>query len=59
VDFSKTKINGGHIEVLNRFGYINNVDWVRLGGDDLVQKPREDEAVVFRIFMKARLRFPL
>jgi hypothetical protein len=48
VDFSKSKIKGGHIEVFNRFGYINNVDWVRLGGDDLVRNPKEDEVVVFR-----------
>jgi hypothetical protein len=26
VNFGKSKIKGGHIEVLNRFGYINNVD---------------------------------
>jgi hypothetical protein len=25
VDFGKSKIKGGHIEVLNRFGYIDNV----------------------------------
>ena len=25
MDFSKSKIKGGHIEVLNRFGYIDNV----------------------------------
>jgi hypothetical protein len=47
VDFDKCKIKGGHIEVLNRFGYIDNVDWVRLGGDDLVSDLREDEVVVF------------
>jgi hypothetical protein len=28
VDFEKSKIKEGHIEVLNYFGYI---DWVRLG----------------------------
>jgi hypothetical protein len=39
--------------------YIDNVEWVRLGGDDLVSKPKEDEVVVFRSFLKARLRFPL
>jgi hypothetical protein len=33
VDFGKSKIKGGHIEVLNHFGCIDNVDWVRLGGD--------------------------
>jgi hypothetical protein len=59
VDFSKSKIKGGHIEVLNHFGYIYNVDWVRLGGDDLVPYPKEDEVVVFQSFMKAGLRFPL
>jgi hypothetical protein len=36
VDFGKSKIKGGHIEVLNCFGFVGNVDRVRLGGDDLV-----------------------
>jgi hypothetical protein len=59
VNFGKSKIKGGHIEVLERFGYIDNVNWVRLGGDDLVLKPKEDEVVVFHSFLKAGLRFPL
>jgi hypothetical protein len=59
VDFGKSKIKGGNIEVLNRFGYINNIDWARLGVDDLVPKPKEDKVVVFRSFLKAGLRFPL
>jgi hypothetical protein len=56
VDFGKSKIKEGHIEVLNCFGYI---DWVRLGGDELVPSPREDEIVVLQCFLKAALRFPL
>jgi hypothetical protein len=32
---------------------------VRLGGDELVPSPREDEVIVFRCFLKAGLRFPL
>jgi hypothetical protein len=48
VDFRKSKIKEGHIEVLTRFDYIDNVEWVRLGGDDLVLKPKEDEDVIFR-----------
>jgi hypothetical protein len=59
VDFDKFKFKGGHIEVLNSFGYINNVDWVRLAGDDLVLNPREDEVVVFQNFLKVGLRFAL
>jgi hypothetical protein len=50
VDFGKSKIKGGHIEVFNHFAYIDNVDWLWLGGDDFVSKPREDEVVVFRSF---------
>jgi hypothetical protein len=46
VHFGKSKIKGGHIEVLTRFDYIDNVEWVRLGGNDLVPKPKEDEVVV-------------
>jgi hypothetical protein len=32
---------------------------VRLGGDELVSSPREDEVIVFWCFLKAGLRFPL
>jgi hypothetical protein len=46
VNFDKMKIKRGHIEVITKFGYIDNVDWVRLGGDDLVLKPKEDEVIV-------------
>jgi hypothetical protein len=56
VDFRKSKIKEGHIEVLNCFGYI---DWVQLGSDELVLGLREDEVVVFWCFLKASLRFPL
>jgi hypothetical protein len=59
VDFGKSKIKEGHIEVLNCFGYIDNIEWVRLGADELVPIPREDEVVMFRCFLKAGLRFPL
>jgi hypothetical protein len=59
VDFGKSKIKGGHIEVLNYFGYINNVDWARLGGDDLVPNTKEDEVVMFWSILKVGLRFPL
>jgi hypothetical protein len=57
MNFGKSKIKG-HIEILNFFGYIDNGDWVRLGGDNLVLKPKEDDVVVFRSFLKAELRFP-
>jgi predicted LPLAT superfamily acyltransferase len=59
VNFGISKMKEGHIEVLNRFGYIDNVEWVWLGGDELVPNPKEDKVVVFQSFLKADLRFPL
>jgi hypothetical protein len=47
VDFEKSKIKEGHIEIINRFDYIDNIDWVRLGGDELVPSSRDNEVVVF------------
>jgi hypothetical protein len=35
------------------------VSIVRIDGENTVPLPKKDEAVVFRSFMKARLRFPL
>jgi hypothetical protein len=57
VDFGKSKIKGEHIEVLTKFDCIDNVersDW----GEDLVLKPKEDEVIVFRSFLKVGLIFP-
>jgi hypothetical protein len=31
MDFRKSKIKGGHIEVLTKFDYIDNVEWVWTG----------------------------
>ena len=59
MDFGKAKIKGGHIELINRFGYIDNINWVQLGGDALVPKPKEDEVVGFLSFLKVALRSPL
>jgi hypothetical protein len=39
--------------------YFHDVSIVRAGGDDTVPLPESDEVIVFRSFMKARLRFPL
>jgi hypothetical protein len=59
VDFGKSKTKEEHIEVLNRFGYIDNIDWVQLGVDDLVLKSKEAEVVVFRSFLNVGLTLPL
>jgi hypothetical protein len=39
--------------------YFRDISIVRVGGENIVPLPEEDEVVVFKSFMKARLRFPL
>jgi hypothetical protein len=33
--------------VYAKFDYIDNTDWVRMGGNDIVSKPKEDKVVLF------------
>jgi hypothetical protein len=39
--------------------YFCDISIVRAGGESNVPLPEADEVVVYRSFMKARLRFPL
>jgi hypothetical protein len=39
--------------------YFRDMSIVRVGGDNIVPAPYEDEVVIYRSFFKAGLRFPL
>jgi hypothetical protein len=39
--------------------YFHDISIVRAGGESTIPLPEADEVVVFKSFMKARLRFPL
>jgi hypothetical protein len=58
VVFGKSTIKQGQIESM-KGKYFHDVSIVRAGGEDTVSLPESDEVVVFKSFMKARLRFPL
>jgi hypothetical protein len=58
VVFGKSTIKQGQIEVM-KGKYFHDVSIMRAGGEDIVPLLESDEVVVFRSFMKARLRFPL
>jgi hypothetical protein len=58
VVFGKSAIKQGQIEAM-RGRYFRDISIVRAGGENNVPLPEADEVVVFRSFMKARLRFPL
>jgi hypothetical protein len=58
VVFGKSTIKQGYIDVM-RERYFRDISIVRAGGESNVPLPEADEAVAYRSFMKAGLRFPL
>jgi hypothetical protein len=58
VVFGTSTIRQGQIEAM-KGKYFHDVSIVRAGGENTVPLPEDDEVVVFRSFMKARLRFSL
>jgi hypothetical protein len=55
--FRKSTIKQSHLENM-RGRYFRDMSIVRAAGDNNVPTPEENEVVIFRIFFKARLRFP-
>jgi hypothetical protein len=58
VVFGKSTVKKGHVEAM-KGRYFHDVSIMRISGESTVPLPEKDEVVVFRSFMKARLRFPL
>jgi hypothetical protein len=56
--FGKSSIKQSQIDTM-KGKYFRDISIVRVGGDSAAPAPEEDEVVVYRSFMKARLRFPL
>jgi hypothetical protein len=56
--FGKSTIKQSHLENM-RGKYFWNMSIVRVGGDNNVSAPEENEVVICRSFFKAGLRFPL
>jgi hypothetical protein len=56
--FGKSTIKQSYIDAMKE-RYFRDMSIVRIGGDSAAPAPEEDEVVVYRSFLKARLRFPL
>jgi hypothetical protein len=56
--FGKSTIKQSHLENM-RGRYFRDMSIVRVGGDNNVPAPEENEVVIYRSFFKAGLRFPL
>jgi hypothetical protein len=58
VVFGKSTVKQGQIEAM-KGKYFHDISIVRAGGESNVPLPEADEVIVFKSFMKVRLRFPL
>jgi hypothetical protein len=56
--FGKSTIKQSHLDNM-RGRYFRDMSIVRVGGDNIVPAPEENEVVIYRSFFKASLRFPL
>jgi hypothetical protein len=56
--FWKIHFKQGHIEAM-KGRYFHDISIVRARGENTFSLPKADEVVIFKFFMKARLRFPL
>jgi hypothetical protein len=56
--FEKSTIKQSHLDNM-RGRYFRDMSIVRVGGDNIVPAPEENEVVIYRSFFKAGLRFPL
>jgi hypothetical protein len=56
--FGKSTIKQSHLDNM-RGRYFRDMSIVRVGGDNNVPAPEEDEVVIYRSFFKVGLRFPL
>jgi hypothetical protein len=55
--FGKSTIKQSHLDNM-RGRYFRDMSIVRIGRDNIVPAPEEDEVVIYRSFFKAGLRFP-
>jgi hypothetical protein len=56
--FGKSTIKQSHLDNM-RGRYFRDMSIVRVGGDNIVPAPEENEVVIYRSFFKAGLWFPL
>jgi hypothetical protein len=61
LDFGKSTMSEADMAMMTKLGYFREADkgLIFFGGEETIPKPENDEVVVFKSFLKARLRFPL
>jgi hypothetical protein len=61
IEFGKSTVTADDMVMMKKLGYFGEAEsnLVRFAGEEVVPQPREDKVVVFKIFFRAGLRFPL
>jgi hypothetical protein len=61
LDFEKSTVSEADVPMMMKLGYFGEAEkkLVRFAGEETTLTPKDDEAVVFKSFFKAGLRFPL
>jgi hypothetical protein len=61
LDFGKSTISEADMPMKIKLGYFGEAEkkLIRFGGEETIPKPKNDEVVVYKSFLKAGLRFPL
>jgi hypothetical protein len=61
IEFGKSTVTEDDMVMMRKLGYFREAEskLVRFVGEEIVLEPKEDEAVIFKSFFRAVLRFPL
>jgi hypothetical protein len=61
IDFEKSTVSEADMPMMMKLGYFGEIEkkLLRFVGEETTPEPKNDEAVVFKSFFKAALRFPL
>jgi hypothetical protein len=60
IEFGKSTITEDDMVMMRKLGYFGEAEskLVRFAKEEIVPEPKEDEVVVLKSFLRARLRFP-
>jgi hypothetical protein len=61
LDFEKSTVTEDDMLMMMKLGYFGEAEskLIRFAGEETIPEPKKDEVVIFKIFFRAGLRFPL
>ena len=61
MDFEKSTVSEANVPMMMKLGYFGEAEkkHIRFAGEETTPTPKDDEVIVFKIFFRTGLRFPL